>query len=39
MEVDDEWLELCPKHRSEYAAKKLLGPNSQFKPRGNVHND
>ncbi len=33
MEVDDEWLELCPKHRSEYAAKKLLGPNSQFKPR------
>ncbi len=34
MNVDDEWLELCPKHRSEYAAKKLLRPNSQFKPRG-----
>ncbi|MGC9145463.1 MAG: 4Fe-4S dicluster domain-containing protein [Nitrososphaeria archaeon] len=39
MEVDDEWLELCPKHRSEYAVKKFLGPNSQFKPRGSVKDD
>ncbi len=31
--IENEWLELCPKHRSEYAVKKLLGPDSQFKPR------
>ena len=33
MEVDDEWLELYPKHRFEYATKKFLGPNSHFRPR------
>ena len=30
--VDDEWLELCPKHRAQYILKK--GLESAFKPRG-----
>jgi len=34
MQVDDEWLELCQKHRSEYSFKKMIGMNEQFKPKG-----
>jgi len=30
--VDEEWLELCPKHRAEYILKK--GLERMFKPRG-----
>ncbi|MGC8661212.1 MAG: 4Fe-4S dicluster domain-containing protein [Nitrososphaeria archaeon] len=39
MQVDDDWLELCQKHRSEYAFKKMLGMNAQFRPRGASNGD
>ncbi|MEM0097402.1 MAG: 4Fe-4S binding protein [Conexivisphaerales archaeon] len=35
--VDDEWLERCQKHRSEYSFKMMLGMNAQFRPRGASH--
>ncbi|MGC8558113.1 MAG: 4Fe-4S dicluster domain-containing protein [Nitrososphaeria archaeon] len=34
MQVDDEWLELCQKHRSEYSFKRMFSINAQFRPRG-----